>query len=467
MFEGRGRIMKYDLIIKNGHVFAPEDLGVIDIGIKNKKIIALSSDLGKEAHEVIMADGKLVLPGLIESHGHMLLPFGGTITKNDFYEGTKAGAFGGVTTLIDFADQKKGELPLTAIEKRMKQAEGKATVDYSFHCTLTDINQETLRQIELIMNMGITSVKIYTTYKNEGLCVDDGEILAAFQKIAELGGIVTVHAENETIINRATSELKSKGQISPMYFPLSKPRVSEEEAIYRVLLLAKKAEVPVLIRHVSSAEGVRAIEEAKKSGQKVYGETCPHYLTFTSQVYQRDDGRNYIVHPPIREDKDLKELWQGIRKGVISVIGTDDCAFTTEQKRLSDAFYGIPGGMPGIETRLSIMYTEGVYKGQISMEQLVKVTSTNVAKLYGVYPQKGTIKVGSDADLIVYDPLPENVIKAGNLHGKSDWTPFEGWKVRGKLDLTLAKGKVIVRGDEFLASAGEGCFLKRSKGLYI
>lgn len=453
--------MKYDLLIKNGHVYAPQNLGVLDVAVAGGKIATLGSFLEQEAGEVVDATGKLVFPGLIETHAHMLLPLANAVTKNDFYSGTVAGAFGGVTTLIDFADQKKGRPPLEAIEKRMAQASEKAVVDYSFHCTLTDINTETIRQMAEIVELGITSFKFYTIYKDDGLYVDDGEMLLAFEKVAELGALVTVHAENEAIVRRQTEELKSKGMVSPGYYPLSKPAISEVEAIRRVLLLAGETCVPVLFRHVSSAGGVRAIKEARSLGQEVYGETCPHYLTLTNDVYQRADGRNYIVHPPIRENKDLNGLWEGIIEGHIAVIGTDDCAFTKEQKMFSDLFYEIPGGMPGIETRLAVMYHEGVNKGRISIEKLVEITSTNVAKIYDLYPQKGVIQVGSDADLVVFDPAREVEICSDNLHDMADWSPFEGWKVQGSVVVTVSKGKIIVRDNEFLGKAGAGSFLAR------
>jgi len=453
--------MKYDLVLKGGHVYAPYDLGTVDVAIKYGKIAALGEFGTGEAETVLDASGKLILPGVVETHAHMLLPLAGTVTKNDFYSGTVAGAFGGVTTLIDFADQKKGRPPMEIVQERMGQAAGKCVVDYSFHCTLTDINENTLEQMADIVNLGITSFKFYTIYKDDGLYVDDGEILRAFKRVRELGGIATVHCENEAIVRRSTEALISAGKVAPRYYPLSKPEASEVEAIRRVIFLAHEVGAPLLIRHVSSEGGVKAIREAKRAGHIVYGETCPAYLTLTDDVYQRDDGQNFIVHPPIRKAKDMREIWKGLADGTITIIGTDDCAFTKEQKKIADVFYKIPGGLPGIEARLSMMYSEGVLKNRITTERLAEITSANPAKAYGLFPKKGAVMVGSDADLVVFDPEKEMVITGEASHDMADWSPFDGWKVQGVPQITISKGKVIVKNGEFTGKAGDGSFLAR------
>ena len=460
-------MMKYDLLIKGGRVFSPQNLGTVDIAIKGDKISALGNFSNGEAEEVINAKDMLIFPGIIETHAHMLLPLAGTVTKNDFYSGTVAGAFGGVTTLIDFADQKKGSFPLEAIKERINQADGRTVIDYSFHCTLTDINKKTVAQIKKIIDMGITSFKIYTIYKEDGLYVEDGDILKIFEELSKLGALVTFHAENESIVRRKTEELKSEGKISSIFFPLSKPAISEEEAVRRVILLAKETGVTVLFRHISSAGAINAIREAKLSGQQVYGETCPHYLMFTNKVYQEKESRSFIVHPPIRDIRDREELWKGIYDGSISVIGTDDCAFTKEQKKISDNFFEIPGGIPGIETRLVILFDEGVLRRGLSVEKFVEITSSNPAKIYGLYPKKGTIQVGSDADLIIINDKKEFTIKSDKLHDMADWSPFEGRKVKVKLEVTISKGKVIVKNDKFLGKMGDGRFLKRRFGIAL
>lgn len=455
-------LMKYDLILKGGHVFAPQDLGTVDVAVKDGKITALGEFDAGDAEDVLDVSGKLLFPGVVETHAHMMLPLAGTVTKNDFYSGTVAGAYGGVTTLIDFADQKKGRPPMEIVQERMEQAAGKCVVDYSFHCTLTDINENTLDQMTNIVNLGITSFKFYTIYKDDGLYVDDGEILRAFEQVRELGAIATVHCENEAIVRRSTEALISEGKVAPRYYPLSKPEVSEVEAIRRVIYLARQVGVPLLIRHVSSEGGVKAIREAKRAGQIVYGETCPPYLTLTNDVYQRDDGQNFIVHPPIREAKDMQELWRGLADGTITIIGTDDCAFTREQKKIADVFYKIPGGLPGIEVRLSLMFSEGVLKNRISLERLAEITSTNPAKVYNLFPRKGAVMVGSDADLVVFDPEKDMVITGEETHDMADWSPFEGWKVKGVPSVTISKGKVIMKDGKFFGKAGDGSFLARN-----
>lgn len=450
------------MIIRNVRAYAPKDLGVTDIWIDQGIIREIGHNLLYSNCEQIDGEGLIAIPGVIETHAHMLLPFGGTRTMNDFYDGTRAGAYGGVTTLIDFADQTKGAPILDAVKNRMEQAGGKCAVDYGFHCTLTDINEETLQAIPVLIQNGFTSFKFYTTYSQNGLYVSYEDMERAFRVIADHGAIATVHAENEAMIDEATKRLVDQGKTAWRYFPQSKPAESESSAVEELIQLAKKTGVRLLIRHVSSAKGAEKIAQAQQDGLEVYGETCPHYLYFDESVYARENGADYIVHPPIRRPEDRQAIWSALENGVKFTIGTDDCAFYLRQKRVSDRFFEVPGGMPGIETRLSVLYELGVLKKRISIERLVELTARTPAKLYGLYPRKGCLKVGSDGDIVLLRPGVEDTLTARKLHEKSDYTPFEGLKIHTRVETTISKGKVVIdRGGRDRTVPGNGIFIKR------
>lgn len=450
----------YSLILRNVHAYAPEDLGIVDIAVKDGKIAAIAKNLPGEAEREIDGTGRLAIPGVIETHAHMLLPFGGTQTMNDFYDGTRAGAFGGVTTLIDFADQARGGSILAAREERVSLARSQCAVDYSFHCTLTDINEETLRAIPALIEEGFTSFKFYTAYR-ETLLVPYEDMERAFRVIAEHGAIATIHAENEDMIDEATARLKAEGKTSPRYFLESKPKAVESSAVERLIQLSRKTGARILIRHVSSGAGARLIAQAQKEGLEVYGETCPHYLYFDETVYEREDASDFLVNPAIRTAADREEIWQVLQEGTAFTIGTDDCGFYRSQKRVSDKFYEIPGGMPGIETRLVLLYEMGVYTGRISMERLVELTSQTPARLYGLYPRKGSLTVGADADIVLLDTGVERTLTASMLHEKTDYTPFEGVKLHVGVDKVLSNGRVVIDGAEDHTAAGTGNLLER------
>ena len=452
---------KKTLFIRNVQAYGPEDLGVVDIQMNDGKITAIGSGLCGQGRQELDGTGLVAIPGVIETHAHMLLPFGGTCTCNDFYDGTRAGAFGGVTTLIDFADQVKGGSIIPAIEARLAQAADKCAVDYSFHCTLTDINERTLKDIPVLIERGFTSFKFYTTYSAGGLHVPYKDMERAFRAIAEHGGIATVHAENEAMIDAATAVLVRAGRTQWRYFPQSKPNASESSAIKELIRLAEETGVRLLIRHVSSAEGAAMIAAAQREGLEVYGETCPHYLYFDESVYVRDDAADFIVHPPIRRAEDREGIWKVLESGTKFTIGTDDCAFYKKQKQISDKFYEVPGGMPGIETRLTVLYELGVCSGRIDMRRLAELTAEIPAKLYGLYPRKGSLQVGSDADIVLLRTGGENVITAGRLHENTDYTPFEGLPVHACVEKTLACGRIIIDGEQDRTSQGAGRLLAR------
>lgn len=452
--------MHYDILIRGAEVYSPKSLGICDIAVKNGKIAAIAPKLTDSAERIIDAKGLKAIPGVVETHAHMLLPFGGTQTMNDFFDGTRAGLYGGVTTLIDFADQERGGSILEAVKARNDLAEKQCAVDYSFHCTLTDINDETIQAIPVLIKNGFTSFKFYTAYSNLLVSYEDME--RAFRVIAENGAIATVHAENEEQINAAIEHLKANGKTDCKFFLESKPADSEPSAIRTLIELARRTKVRLLVRHISSAEGAELIRQAQSEGLEVYGETCPHYLCFDETVYEKENVSDYIVNPPIRTAVDREGIWRVLSGGTKFTVGTDDCAFYIHQKRVSDKFYEIPGGMPGIETRLVLLHELGVRTGRISMERMAEMTSFNPAQLYGLSGRKGQLTPGADADIALLDTDCEYTMTVGSLHEKSDYTPFEGMPMHVRVAYTIADGKVVVENGEDCATQGAGGLLHRS-----
>lgn len=453
--------MRYDLLIRGAEVYAPQPLGISDIAVKDGRITAVAPRLEGTAARTIDADGLTAIPGLLETHAHMLLPFGGTQTMNDFYDGTRAGLYGGVTTLIDFADQRRGGSIFEALEERTALALPNCAADFSFHCTLTDINHSTLQAIPVLIERGFTSFKFYTAYRESGLLVPYEDMRRAFLVIAEHGAIATVHAENEDVIERASAQLKAAGKTDCRFFLDSRPANSETSAIRTLISLARETGVKLLVRHVSSAGGAGLIASAQKEGLEVYGETCPHYLCFDETVYTGDHPGDYIVNPPIRTAADREGLWEVLAGSAKFTIGTDDCAFYLDQKRASSRFYEVPGGLPGIETRLAVLHELGVRTGRINMRQLAEMTSSYPAQLYGLSGRKGQIAEGADADIVLLDTACSYKLTAESLHEKSDYTPFEGMPVHVRAVYTIACGQILVENGLDRAVPGSGRLLRR------
>ncbi len=451
-----------DLIIRNIHVFAPKDLGVTDVAVSDGKISAIGPRLELRAATEIDGRGKLLLPGVIETHAHMSMPFAGTKTMNTFYDGTYAGAFGGVTTLVDFAQQIGATSLHQSLRDRLMEAEGRCCVDYGFHITLTDTSAQTIAEIPALCREGYTSFKVHTTYKGGGLYVDTDGLYCVFSEVAKCGGLVTVHAENDDMVEAAMQRLLREGKTDFRYFPEYKPDEAEAEAVARCIRIAKETGCKLLIRHISSQEAAESIAEAQAAGLPVYAETCPQYLAFTREVYAQENGRDYILHPPIRGAEDREAIWAAIQNGMKITLATDDCGFFLRQKHMAGTFYGVPGGLPGIETRLLATYGLGVDTGKITVERLAEMASLLPAKLYGLFPQKGILQTGSDADMVILDPARETVLTASALHEQTDYTPFEGFRVHAALEKTISRGRIIVDGDRFLGRAGDGRLLLRA-----
>ncbi len=455
-----------DLIIKNGTVVSPEMSTQTDVGIKDGKVVMLG-DAGDmpEATRVIDAQGKYVLPGGIDTHTHFNNPpFMGIESKADFYVGSKATAIGGTTTIIDFAIQGHYDttLPMEVLERRIDLAQ-RSVIDFGFHSVITNPTAEAIKQMKEIINFGAPSFKCFMTYRKDGIMADDAALYESFLQTKEHGGIFGAHTENDALTVHNIEKALNEGHHEPIWHAKTKNSLIEAESINRALFFAESVGAAFYDFHMSCLEGVKMVKKARAKGQPIYAETTTHYLTVTDEKLKGSDGINYICSPPLRTREHVESLWTGINDGVVHTVGSDDCSFSTKQKTVGGtSFEKVPNGMPGAEFRMAMVFNEGVSKGRININKYVAITSTNAAKILGLYPKKGIIAVGSDADVVIIDPDLEKeiTIKGSNLDGV-DWTPFEGTKVLGWPIMTISKGKVIAEKGQFTGCRGTGEFLKR------
>jgi dihydropyrimidinase len=458
--------MAFDTIITNGLVVTATDTYAGDIAIRNGKIVAIGQGLPRDnAAKIIDAGGRHVFPGGIDVHTHLDMPFGGTTSSDDFETGTRAAAFGGTTTLIDFAIQYKGQTLRTALDSWLKKAESKAVSDYSFHCIITDLASAQLEEMNALVRDGVTSFKLFMAYPGVFM-LDDATIFKALQASGKNGGLVCMHAENGGAIDVIVQQALAQGKKAPKYHALTRPTTAEAEATARAIALAEMAGAPVYIVHLSCDDALEKVREARDRGLPVYAETCPQYLYLSIENFDVPgfDGAKYVFTPPLREKWHQERLWNGLKRDHLQVVSTDHCPFCfKEQKELGrDDFTKIPNGGPGIEHRLSLIYSGGVAAGRFSVNRFVELVSTTPAKLFGLYPRKGTIAVGSDADLVIFDSGRKHIISATNHHMRVDYSMFEGVEVTGMPETVLSRGRVIVDGDKFLGRPGSGEFLRRS-----
>ena len=458
--------MPFDMIIKNGCVVTATDSYVADIGISDGKVTAVGQELPTQnANQVLDAKGKLVFPGGIDVHTHLDMPFGGTTSADDFETGTRAAAFGGTTTLIDFAIQYKGQALRKAFDTWMSKATGKAVSDYAFHCIVTDVSGGQLQEMNALVSEGVTSFKLFMAYPGVFM-LDDASIFRALQTTAKNGGLVCMHAENGSAIDVIVQQALAEGKKAPKYHALTRPTTAEAEATARAIALAEMAGAPIYIVHLSCHDALEKVREARDRGLPVYAETCPQYLYLSIENFDVPDfeGAKYVFTPPLREKWHQEKLWNGLKRDHLQVVSTDHCPFCfKEQKELGrDDFTKIPNGGPGIEHRMSLIYSGGVAQGRFTANRFVELTSTTPAKLFGLYPRKGTIAAGSDADLVIFDPKRKHIISAKTHHMRVDYSMFEGIEVTGMPDVVLSRGRVLVEGDKFLGRAGQGNFLRRS-----
>lgn len=455
----------FDYVLSGATVALPNTVAVADIAVSGEIIAAIGvpGSLVDQAREVVDLEGKILVPGGIDTHVHSGWPFLQDITADDFESSTMAAALGGTTTIIDWAYPRPDRLPSEYVLQRREQADGKAVIDYGLHCILNNARVETLADLATVVEGGIPSFKVYLAYKNRGLMVDDGSLYAIMRRIGELGGILNVHAENGAIADARTDLMVVHGQVAPQDFPDSKPNFVEAEAAARAMMLAAQANCPLYIVHTSTRQTVELGREARQRGQRVVLETCPQYLFLTRDRYSGDDGYLFLCSPPLRDVADNEALWDGLAGGDVCTTGTDHCAFTIAQKKRDrDTFTRIPNGIPGVETRMPLLFSGGVVQGRLDLQRFVEVTSTNAARVFGLYPRKGVIAPGSDADVVVFDPNREVTLSAQNLHMGSDWTPYDGFKVSGYPVLTMARGRVVASNGKFLGSPGRGRFVPRT-----
>jgi len=447
-----------DLVIRNGTVVTASDVFRADIGIAGGSIVALGDHLS--APQVLDATGHLVFPGFVDPHVHLQMRSGDLYSADDFATGTVAAACGGTTTVIDFAEAHGEPLP-EAVAARRAEADGRVAVDYTLHLTGNAADAIFLDDVRRLAAAGYTSMKLYTTYP--GLMVDDAQMLRLFGVCREAGILPLVHCENHAILEYMRRRLLEEGQRSPAAHPLSRPPYAEAEAAWRVLSLARAVGVAVYIVHVSARDTLRVLQAARERGQVVYGEVCPQHLLVSDRVYQEpfEVAAQYVYAPPSRSEEHLAALWAALLGGDLQTVATDHCPWNVvgQRDRGREDFTRIPNGGAGIETRIRLLYSEGVWKRKMGLSRFVDVCATGPAKLFGLYPRKGTIAVGSDADLVIWDPEAEDELGQARLHQNVDHCPYEGWRVKGRPRWVLLRGKVIARDGEFVGQVGEGQFL--------
>ncbi|MBI4548481.1 MAG: dihydropyrimidinase [Ignavibacteriae bacterium] len=450
--------------IKNGRIITAEQDYKADIYVERDKITAIGANLPMKADITIDANGKYVIPGGIDVHTHLDMPFGGTVSSDDFDTGTRAAAFGGTTTLIDFAIQAKGMRMRDALDIWWKKAEGKACTDYGLHMIVTDLPDAHIEDMNDMVREGVSSFKLFMAYPGV-LMVDDATIFKAMRKTAENGALICMHAENGSAIDLIVKKAVAEGKKAPIYHALTRPTTLEAEAVNRAIALAEIAGVPVYIVHLSSYDALQRVAEARDKGLMAYAETCPQYLFLSIEDLDRPnfEGAKFVFTPPLREKWNQDKLWDGLKTNNLQVVSTDHCPFCfKEQKELGkDDFTKIPNGGPGVENRLQLLFEGGVNKKRISLNRWVEITSTTPAKMFGMYPRKGTIAIGSDADIVIWNPNIEHVISAKTHHMRVDYSMFEGFKVRGNAETVFSRGEAIIDKGKWLGKTGRGQFIKR------
>ncbi|KPU45222.1 D-hydantoinase [Oxobacter pfennigii] len=452
-----------DLIIKNGTIVTSTESYMADIAVKDGKIAAIGSGFPEIGAEVVDAKGMLVLPGAIDAHTHLAMPFGGTISADSYLSGTRAAACGGVTTVFDYPMQRKGKGILETVEERKGMCDPEACVDYAFHCIITDLNDGTiLDEFEAAVDNGITSFKCFLVYKKERMMVDDATLVKIMLKAKEVGAITNLHAENPDLIDLNIEQFLKEGKTSAWYHYLSRPEYVEAEADKRAVHLAKSINAPLYIVHMADKEGLEAAVAAKMDGHDILIETCPQYLEFTSDVYKREDGRNFVCSPPIKGQESQDALWKAIKVGTIDTVATDHCPFQSYEKDWGkEDFTKIPNGCAGIENLYPYMLS-AANEGKISFNRAVELCSSNPAKIFGC-TQKGSLTVGKDADIVIYDPNKDFTISVDNMHSDYDHTIWEGKTLHGYPIKTFVRGNLVYDNGDFVGKPGLGQFVKRER----
>jgi dihydropyrimidinase len=453
------------ILIKNGRIITATDDYIADIFVQGESIAVIGKNLDIKADKEIDATGKLVLPGGIDPHVHLDMPFMGTFSSDSYETGTRAALYGGTTMVIDFILQKQGNSLHAALSDWRSRSDNNCVGDYSFHMAVTDFNDDTKKEIRtFIEDEGITSFKTFMAYKG-ALMIDDRQMVGLMEEVKKHGGLINVHATNGDMIDYLTQKHRGEGKLSPLYHYLSQPEVTEAEASERFVDMTNFTGCPGYIVHLTCEGALNAVRNATKRNQKVFVETCIQYLLLDASLYEKNfEGAKWVMSPPLRERKDQQTLWAGINQGIVNVVATDHCPFMWEQKLMGkDDFSKIPNGHPAIENRMELLYSEGVHKGKITLNKYVEVACTNPAKIFGMFPRKGTIAVGSDADIVIFDPHEEHILSAKSHHMNVDYSGYEGWNVTGKVKTVLLRGQVAIDNNECLIEKGYGKFIKRNK----
>ncbi len=464
------------ILIRGGSVVSATGVHAADVLIEGEKIAALAApDAGlteawaASADSVIDAAGRYVLPGGIDVHTHMEMPFGGTQSNDTFATGTTAAAWGGTTTIVDFAVQPKGQSLLSTLDKWHEKADGNCAIDYGFHMIISDVNEGTLKEMDACVAAGVNSFKMFMAYPGV-FYATDGEILLAMQRAADNGSLIMMHAENGIAIDQLVAQALAKGQTDPLYHGITRPAELEGEATHRAGVLAKVTGAPLYIVHLSSSPALEAVRTARDKGQNMFAETCPQYLYLSLDDMAKPDfeGSKYVCSPPVRPKEEQDTLWQGLRTNDLSVVSTDHCPFCfNEQKEMGRGdFSKIPNGLPGVEHRMDLLH-QGVVKGEISLARWVEVASTTPARMFGLYPRKGVIAPGSDADIVVYDPAATQTLSVETHHMNVDYSAYEGMEITGKVASVLSRGRVVIADGEFRGATSYGQFLQRDLSQYL
>lgn len=452
------------ILIKNGNIVTATDNYIADIFIEGETIKAIGKDLPYKADREIDATGKYVFPGGIDPHVHLDMPFMGTYSSDNYETGTRAALHGGTTMVIDFILQKQGHSLQSALEEWRSRSDNNCVGDYSFHMAVTDFNDDTKKEVQgLIEIEGISSFKTFMAYKG-ALMIDDRQMIGLMDEVKKHGGLINVHATNGDMIDYLVQKHRGEGKLTPLYHYLSQPEVTEAEAAERFVDMANYTGCPGYIVHLTCEGALNAVRNATRRNQKMFVETCIQYLIIDASLYEREDGAKWVMSPPLRQKKDQETLWAGINQGLVQVVATDHCPFMWEQKLMGkDDFSKIPNGHPAIENRMELLFSEGVVKNKITLNKYVEVACTNPAKIFGMFPRKGTIAIGSDADILIFDPTEKHTLSAKNHHMNVDYSGYEGWEVTGKVKTVLLRGQIAIENGECKVAKGFGKYIKRKK----